>query len=51
MNALDKKILDFIKKSGRRIKLNFLISKILMGLQASLVLTLIILIIALVCTF
>ncbi|OOM80651.1 hypothetical protein CLPUN_13170 [Clostridium puniceum] len=47
MNALDKKILDFIKKSGRKIKLNFLISKILMGLQASLVLTLIILIIAL----
>lgn len=47
MNALDKKILDFIKKSGRKIKLNFLIGKILMGLQASLVLTLIILIIAL----
>jgi hypothetical protein len=47
MDAIDKKILDFIKKSGRRIKLNFLISKILMGLQASLVLTLIILIIAL----
>ncbi|BCZ48500.1 hypothetical protein psyc5s11_45670 [Clostridium gelidum] len=51
MNALDKKILDFIKKSGRRIKLNFLISKILMGLQASLVLTLIILTIALVVPF
>lgn len=47
MNALDKEILDFIKKSGRRIKLNFLISKILMGLQASLVLILIIFIIAL----
>ena len=47
MNALDKEILDFIKKSGRRIKLNFLVSKVLMGLQASLVLTLIIFIIAL----
>ena len=47
MNALDKEILDFIQKSGRRIKLNFLISKILMGLQASLVLTLIVFIIAL----
>lgn len=47
MNALDKEILDFINKSGRRIKLNFLISKVLMGLQASLVLILIIFIIAL----
>ena len=47
MNALDKKILDFIKKSGRKIKLNFLINKILMGLQGSLVLTLITLLIAL----
>lgn len=47
MNDLDKEILDFINKSGRRIKLNFLISKVLMGLQASLVLNLIIFIIAL----
>lgn len=51
MNVLDKKILDFIKKSGRRIKLNFLISKMLMGIQASLVLTSIILIIALLIPF
>ncbi|EKQ51410.1 MULTISPECIES: hypothetical protein [unclassified Clostridium] len=47
MDALDGKILDFIKKSGVRIKFNFLIDKILMGLQASLVLILIILIAAL----
>lgn len=47
MNALDKEILDFIIKSGRRIKLNFLISKVLMGLQVSLILNLIIFVIAL----
>lgn len=47
MDILDKKILEFIKKSGRRIKLNFIINKVLMGLQASLVLVAIILMIAL----
>ena len=41
MSDLDKTILQFIKKCGRRIKINFIINKLLMGLQASLILIII----------
>lgn len=44
MSDLDKTILQFIKKCGRRIKINFIINKLLMGLQASLILVIILLI-------
>ena len=43
MNGLDITILEFIKKCGRRIKINFTINKLLMGLQASLILIIILL--------
>lgn len=44
MKSLDKKILNFVNKVSRRIKLNFFLDKLLMGLNASLALILIILI-------
>lgn len=47
MNDLDITILEFIKKCGRRIKINFTINKLLMGLQASLILIIILLIFSL----
>ena len=37
MKSLDNKILNFVNKVSRRIKLNFLLDRLLMGLNASLI--------------
>lgn len=51
MKSLDNKILNFVNKVSRRIKLNFLLDRLLMGLNASLALILIILIASSIITF
>ena len=51
MKSLDKKILNFVNKVSRRIKLNFFLDKLLMGLNASLALILFILIASSIITF
>jgi len=51
MKSLDKKILNFISKTSKRIKLNFLLDKVLMGLNVSLTLILVILIGSSILTF